>query len=365
MREVVAAVMAEPLAAVDTEAASFHRYVDRVYLIQLSTRRFTAIIDPLAVPDLSALGDLLTAPQIEKVFHDADYDLRILNRDYRFAARRLFDTRIAAQLAGEPSIGLAALALKYLGITLAKVHQRADWSQRPLTQGMLEYAAADTRHLPALRDALRDRLHSLGRLAWVEEECVRLESLRWTGEGAGGNADAFQRVKGAKALTPRQLGALRELFAWRDAVAAQQDKALFRIIGNEALLAVSQALPRSAAALAQIPGLPASLARRHGAALLAAVDQAMTLPERDLPVRERGLRQPRDPEFDARVERLKVVRNHVAEHLGLEPGVLCGKTILETIARARPKDVSAFAAVDGIRRWQVEVLGEALLPALQ
>lgn len=365
VREVVTAATAEPLVAVDTEAASFHRYVDRVYLIQLSTRRSTVIIDPLAVPDLAALGDLLAAPQIEKVFHDADYDLRILDRDYRFRARRLFDTRIAAQLAGEPAIGLAALVLKYLGITLAKVHQRADWSQRPLTTDMLEYAAADTRHLPALRDALRARLESLGRLAWVEEECLRLESLRWTGDGAGGNAEAFQRVKGAKGLTPRQLGALRELIAWRDTVAAQQDKALFRIIGNEALLAVSQSLPRSPAALAQIPRLPASLARRHGAALLAAVDRAMSLPERDLPTRERGSRQPRDPEFDTRVERLKVARNQVAERLGLDPGVLCGKAALETIARARPKDPTAFAAVEGIRHWQVEVLGEALLTALQ
>lgn len=362
--QVVAAASVESLIAVDTEAASFHRYVDRVYLVQLSTRHETVIIDPLAVPNLAALGELLANPSVEKVFHDADYDLRTLDRDYGFRARHLFDTRVAAQLAGEPAIGLAALALKYLGITLAKTHQRADWSQRPLTPAMLAYAAADTRNLPALRDALRERLVALGRLAWVEEECVRIEALRWSGDGSTGAAEPFQRIKGARALSPRQLAALRELVAWRDTMAAEQDKALFRIIGNESLLAVSQALPRTPAALGAVRGVPASLARRHSPALIAAVDRALALPERDLPVRERGPRQARDPELEARVERLKAARNQVAAALGIEPGVLCGKTTLEAIARARPADRTALAAVEGVRRWQVDVLGEAVLQAL-
>src|SRR5207253_488016 len=151
------------------------------------------------------LGELLADPAVEKVFHDADYDLRILDRDYRFRAARIFDTRIAAQLAGEPAVGLAALLEKYVGVKLAKEHQKADWSRRPLPPAMLEYAAADTQHLPALRDALRDRLTQLGRLAWAEEEFAPLESLRWTGAPDAG--DAFQRVKGARA--PRNRVAAR------------------------------------------------------------------------------------------------------------------------------------------------------------
>jgi len=364
LQEVVATAMTEPLVAVDTEAASFHRYVDRVYLIQCSTRNATAIIDPLVVPDLSVLGGLLASANVEKVFHDADYDLRILDRDFGFRAKRMFDTRIAAQLAGEPAIGLAALVQKYLGITLAKTHQRADWSQRPLTPAMLAYAADDTRHLPALRDALRNKLQELGRLSWLEEECVRLESLRWTGD-SGPASEAFQRVKGARTLTPRQLGALRELYAWRETVAADQDKALFRVIGNESLLAVSQALPSTPAALNAIPGLPASLARRYGPALIAAVQRALDLPEHQLPVRERGPRQAREPDIESRVERLKLARNPVAERLGLDPGVLCGKPSLEAIARANPADRAALGRVDGLRQWQMDVLGEALLAVLR
>jgi ribonuclease D len=360
----IAAARLEPRVAVDTEAASFHRYRDRIYLIQVSTRDQTALIDPLAIADLAPVGSLLTDAKVEKVFHDADYDLRVLDRDYGFRAVRLFDTRIAAQLAGEPAIGLAALLEKYIGVKLAKEHQKADWSQRPLPPEMLAYAAADTRHLLDLRDALELRLRELSRLAWAEEEFVRLEGLRWTA-AAGSDADGYLRVKGAKGLPPRALAAFRELHRWREGVAQRDDKAPFRVIGNDALLAASRALPLAPANLARIKDLPASLARRHGAALLAAVARALALPESDLPRPERVARPPKDPDFDARVDRLKAVRNRVATELGLEPGVLCGRTTLEAVARARPNDRAGLPRVGELRRWQIEVLGDALLEALR
>jgi ribonuclease D len=364
LEQFVARIRGDPLLAVDTEAASFHRYVDRVYLVQLSTRDATAIIDPLSAGDLAPFGVLLADPEIEKIFHDADYDLRTLDRDYAFRARRLFDTRIAAQLLGEPAIGLAALLEKYQGVKVSKAYQRADWSERPLSAGMLAYAADDTRHLPALRDALRSRLQSMGRLTWAEEEFVRLERLRWSGQG-GDAEDAYLRIKGAKALPPRSLAALRELVAWREAVAAQQDKATFRIIGNEPLVAVSQALPASLDALRSIRALPQTLARRYGADLIAAVARATALRDHDLPRPKRAPRFPRDPDFDQRVERLKVARNAAAQRLGLDPGVLCGKSTLEAVARDRPQDLPGLAAIDDVRQWQVEVLGRDLLSALQ
>jgi len=364
LAETVAAFRREPLVAADTEAASFHRYRDRIFLVQLSTRARTVIVDPLALADLSPVGELLADRDVEKVFHDADYDLRILDRDYGFRAARIFDTRIAAQLAGEPAIGLAALLEKYAGVKLAKEHQKADWSRRPLSPAMLAYAAADTQHLPALRDALRERLRALGRLEWAEEECARLGALRWT--GAPDDADSFLRVKGAKALPPRSRAALRELYGWREAVAAEQDKATFRIIGNDALLAVAKALPRSPADLARIPALPPTLARRHGPALLECVRRALALGEAELPRIERAARPVKDPAFDTRVERLKAARNRVAVELGLEPGVLCGRTTLEAVARATPlpTDRAGLARVGELRRWQIEVLGDELLAAL-
>lgn len=364
LAHVVASMRREPIVAADTEAASFHRYRDRIYLIQLSAGQRTALIDPLAVADLSPLGALLADPSVEKVFHDADYDLRILDRDYGFRAVRLFDTRISAQLAGERSVGLAALLEKHLGIKLSKTHQKADWSQRPLPPAMLAYAAADTRHLPALRDTLRTRLIELGRLAWAEEEFARLEALRWTVGVAPDSEAAYLRVKGAKPLAPRQLAAFRELHRWREDVAAREDQAAFRIIGNDALLAVSRALPTTTPALVAVPGLPASLARRHGRALLDGVHRALALDEAQLPRVERMAHRSKDRALEERVEPLKAARNRVAAAVGLEPGVLCGRATLEAVAHAHPNDRAGLAQVGELRRWQVEVLGDALLEAL-
>ena len=124
--------------ALDTEGASFHRFVDRIYLLQLSTRGDTAVIDPLPIGKPALLGEILEDPQVEVVFHDADYDLRLLAQDYGWHVRHIFDTRIAAQLLGLKAFGLAALLERYFGVTLDKKHQRADWSMRPLTQGMLD-----------------------------------------------------------------------------------------------------------------------------------------------------------------------------------------------------------------------------------
>lgn len=276
----------------------------------------------------------------------------------------MFDTRIAAQLAGEPAVGLAALLEKYAGVRLAKEHQKADWSRRPLPDAMLAYAAADTEHLPALRAALRDRLIALGRLAWAEEEFRHLEELRWT--GAPDTPDAYLRVKGARALEPRQLAALRELYRWRETLAATQDKATFRIIGNDALVAVARVLPRTPADLKRVPELPGTLGARHGPALIEAVRRALALDDAELPRIERVARPPRNPEAERRLERLKAARNETARALELDPGVLCGRATLEAVARTEPppKDRAGLARIGELRRWQIEALGDALLAAL-
>jgi ribonuclease D len=334
--------------------------------VQLSSPTRSALIDPIAIADLGPVGALLADPQLEKVFHDADYDLRVLDRDYGFRAVRLFDTRIAAQLAGEPAIGLAALLEKYVGVKLDKEHQKADWSLRPLTPPMLAYAAADTQYLLALRDALEQQLRTLGRFAWAAEEFKQLESLRWTGVTPGGDdTDGYLRLKGSKGLSPRSLAALREVHRWRESIAEREDKAPFRIIGNDALLGVSRALPATRADLAHVKDLPVSLARRHGDALLDAVARAKALNESELPRLERHPRPQKDPGFDARLEKVKAVRNKVAVELGLEPGVLCGRTTLEAVVRARPLNREGLERIGELRRWQIDVLGDALLEALR
>ncbi len=362
LAELMRQVSREPVVAMDTEAASFHRFVDRIYLIQLTIRRATAIIDPLTVEDVSSLGAVLADPAVEVVFHDADYDLRILDRDYGFHARRLFDTRIAAHLLGEPAVGLAALVEKHLGVALDKKYQRADWSRRPLPPEMLEYAATDTRYLLALREKLRTLLEARGRLTWAEEEFRRLEGVRWTPPETNGSA--YLRVKGARQLNRRSLAVLRELVPWRDTIAAELDRATFRVISNEALLALSATPPRSRTELEKAGGISPRLVSERAESLLAAVERGLAVPERDLPRFPRTERRAADPAFDSAVERLKGVRNRAAERLGLEPGVLCPKGTLEAVARARPKSEAALRQIPEVRGWQVEVLGAEFLETL-
>jgi ribonuclease D len=359
----IARLKTEPLVAVDTEAASFHRFQDRVYLLQLSSRRETAVVDPLAVPNLAPLGELLADEQVELVFHDADYDLRLLENQYGFRARNLFDTRIAAQLLNEPGVGLAALLEKYLGVRLDKRFQRADWSARPLSPAMLEYAAADTQHLPELRDRLRARLQELRRLDWAQEEFQILCAA--DRRAAEPDEPAYLRLKGAKALKGRELAILRELVQWREDLARRTDKAPFRILNNEPILFMAKSPPRDIAALKSVRGISPDQAERRGRELLEAVRRGLELPENELPRLERRNRHQPDPALEARIERLKSTRNGLALTYDLGPGVLCPNGVLEAIARVNPKTLEGMAEIRELRRWQLREMGGALFAALQ
>jgi ribonuclease D len=348
--------------ALDTEGASFHRFVDRIYLLQLSTREHTAIIDPVPIGRPAGLGRLLEDPGVEVVFHDADYDLRLLWQDYGWQVRRIFDTRVAAQLLGIRAFGLAALLERYFGVKLDKKFQRADWSMRPLTPGMLEYAAQDTIHLLELRDRMEHDLDQAGRLDWAREEFALLEGTRWPEEDA---ANGFLRIKGARDLTRRELAVFRELVPWRDAIARSLDRATFRVIGNEQLLDIARRQPKSRDELAAIKGVPRGLLEARGGEMLDAVARGLAVPESELPRFPKAPRWDRDPEFDARVSALKTVRDAAAARLDIDPGVLCARDRLEAVARKNPASHEALEAVPELRRWQRAVLGEDFLKALR
>lgn len=352
----------EKLIAADTEAAGYHRYHDRLCVLQLSTRRQTYVVDALAV-QLAELRPLFNDASREIVLHDADYDLRLLARDYEISVSTLFDTKLAAQFLGEPAIGLAGLAEKYLGVRLDKKHQRADWAQRPLPRELLEYAADDTRYLPGLRDRLQDELLRIGRLEWAEEEfALRAIAPAWNDAD---NSEAWLRLKNIRDFSPRQLAALRELHAWRDRTASERDVAPFRVLSNEALVAVAKLMPETVAEMQGVPGIDGA-AIRHARDLLSAVLVARELPDEALPIRRRGPRRPPpDPAFDALVERLKTVRDSVADELAMDRGFLMPRQQLEDVARARPTTLDELRHVSDVRRWQAAALGKPLLAALK
>ena len=348
--------------ALDTEGASFHRFLDRIYLLQISTRERSAIIDPLPIGSPAKLGELLQGNDVEVVFHDADYDLRLLHQDYGWHVTNIFDTRIASQLLGIKSFGLAALLEQFFDVRLDKKHQRADWSMRPLTPDMLEYAAQDTRYLLQLKDHMTSELQRRGRLRWAEEEFARLEGTRWEAEE---EMEGFLRLKGARDLSRRELAVLREVANWRDTVAAQLDRATFRVMSNEVLLELARRAPRSVSELSAIKGMPKGMVERAGADITAAIRRGMEAPEAELPKFPRGQRLSKDRDFDDRVTRLKSVRDAAATRLELDPGVLCSRERLENVARSGAKRIEDLAAVPDLRRWQIEEMGEGFIRALQ
>ena len=347
--------------ALDTEGASFHRFVDRIYLLQLSTRELHAVIDPLPIGTPAGLGRLLEDPAVEVVFHDADYDLRLLQQDYGWQIRNIFDTRIAAQLLGYTAFGLAALLERFFDVKLDKKHQRADWSMRPLTVDMLDYAAQDTRFLLQLKDKMSAELEQMGRMAWAREEFALLEGTRWTDEAPG---MSYLRLKGARDLSRRELAVLRELVPWRDAVAGTLDRATFRVLGNEQLLDIARTQPQTKEALGKIKGMPRAILEQRGADILDAVRRALVVPDAELPKFPRAARWDRDPEFDARVSALKTARDAAAKRLELDPGVLCSRDRMEAVARRNPATVAEVAEVTELRRWQAAELAEAFVDAL-
>jgi ribonuclease D len=363
VRGVAEALSGAELFAADTEAAGYHRYHDRICLLQLSTRDVTFLVDTLAVDELGALAPLFASESCEVVLHDADYDLRLLARDFGIRVGGLFDTKLAAQLLGEPAIGLGALVEKYLGHRLDKKHQRADWAQRPLPPELLAYAAEDTRHLPALRDRLKAELERAGRLHWAQEEFSIREDARWEAETNG--ADGYLRVKKTRDLSARQMAALKELYDWREGVARRRDVATFRVVGNEILITVARALVADARQIGRVAGVPSSIAERYGADMSAAVRRALELPDSALPQRTRSPRRPPpDPEFESLVERLKGARDAAADELRLERGFLMPRQQLEEVARLQPRTADELLQVADMRRWQVEALGRRLLKAL-
>ena len=353
----------ESLIALDVEAAGFHRYSDRLCLVQITASGKTFLVDPLAFDPSDALRPSLEDPDVRVVIHGPDYDLRLLDRDLGINPLGLFDTQSAAALLGEEGLGLSALLEKYLGVRLSKKHQRADWAQRPIPKRLLKYAADDTRHLRRLAEFLQRRLTETGRLPWAEEEFRAMERIRWVRRR---EEDPLTRIREARHLTPLEATRLRTGLTWRDAIARELDRAPFRVIGESALLRIARERPSTVEELARLPGVSERLAGTHGAQLLDGLEEIDRVSDSELlpyPNPQRSAPRP-PPEVELRLRRLKSVRNRRADELGIARGTLLANAMLEKIALLWPAGRHDLRAIDGMKRWQVEATGEILLTAL-
>jgi ribonuclease D len=355
----LAALDASPGAdvALDTEADSFHHYFEKVCLLQLSWDGTAHLVDPLASLDLGALLARLAPRRL--LMHGADYDLRLLFRGYGFRATSLFDTMFAAQLLGEKEIGLAALLAARVGVTLDKAHQRADWSERPLTPPLVAYAAADVLHLATLVESITRDLEAKGRLAWHAEECARLAAAVFP-SGREADPESDWRIKGTNALTDKERAFARALWEARDARARALDRPPFRVLTNERLLLAAKPAAAGERDLSKLFPGPRPLPDAFARALREALAGAAALPPADWPPVRRGERKESDPALERDVETLKRSRDAKATALGLDPGVLASRAVLTTAAKTRRANGRMTAELlvteGGLSRWRAELL---------
>jgi len=344
--------------ALDTESNSFHHYPEQLCLIQIASRHKVYIIDTISLSDLAPLRDVLADVSIKKVVHAADYDIRSLDRHCGLHIHNLFDTSIAARFTGITRLGLAALTRDLLGITINKSKrlQRADWGRRPLSTEALEYAATDVRHLLALREILDQRLRTLGRAAWVAEECAKIEEVRYT---APNLETAYLSVKGAKGLDGRGLAVLQSLFLFREEEARRQHRPPFFVLPDAALVFLATS---PEAALSEVPGLGQTGLKRFGQGLQQALRNGITAPPIHRPHPIKAVRA--SEEQVQRLSRLKEWRISLGSSLSLDPSLLWPLTSLERLAKA-PDTLSIELTSDNIRHWQRDVVASSLQTCLK
>lgn len=349
--------------AVDTESNSLYAYRGRICLVQLASTRAVYLLDPLAVKDLSALGEILASPTVTKMMHGSDYDLRCFHREYGFSVSGLFDTETCARFLGILSPNLAAVIKHFLDVDIPKSRrlQRSNWGLRPLSAEAVAYAAADVTHLIPLANRQRQLLQDAGRLDWVQEEFARLEEI---GRTAPEPPDPdYLRVKGSERLEPRQLGVLKELFDLREMEAERADLPPYRVMGNETLLFLAQ---QPLTPLAEVPGLSPQMARRLGNRMRAGIEKAMRGPGLQRPPRPRRP-QPPAREVQVRLQKLKQWRTDRGADLGLDPALLWPAGSLDRLAH-NPGSFEVeleSTGVGEIRAWQRQQFARELEAVLK
>lgn len=346
----------QPLIAVDTESNSLFAYQERVCLIQFSTPDTDYLVDPLALDDLSPLAPIFANPQIEKVFHAADYDLICLRRDFNYEFANLFDTMQAARILGRTGFGLGTLLEAEFGVTLDKRLQRANWGQRPLTLEQLTYARFDTHYLLPLRQKLLAELHSSGRWELAHEDFTRL--CRPEPQSSNPNGER-PPINGAYDLTPQQYAILIELCAYRDQVARKMDRPLFKVIGDDTLLQIAQTTPSDTRDLSRLHGMTPRQIQRHGHALLSAVRRG----QQAAPVR---LKRPprRDESYLQRVETLRIWRKQTGQTMQVESDIILPRDLLHLLAEKAPATPEELNACMADAPWRLAQFGSEILKVL-
>jgi len=330
-----------PVCAIDTEADSLHRYRESLCLVQFAEAERKVLIDPLAIKNLSPLGDYLEAATVW--MHGADYDMTMLKREFGKLPAEVFDTQIGARLLGERRFGLGDLVSRYFDVQLSKSSQKADWGRRPLTPKMIEYAINDVAYLLEMGEMIVRELAGKGRHDWFIESCV---AARQKVLDRDDSREDGWRIQGSGKLDRQGLSYLRGLWEWRNGEAEAWDRPSFMVATNRDLIEWSTQL-----AAGGTVRLPKHFRTERQKRFRAVVEQLSTLPEADWPNRPSVKRRKRDRSFDKRLDELLKIRDRTAVELDIESSLIAPRAVLESIAEGQtaPREL--------LLDWQLACLG--------
>jgi ribonuclease D len=337
--------------ALDTEADSLHHYRESVCLIQVSHAEQHFLIDPLDAFPLEELWP--PTSRHTWILHGADFDLRMLRRAGAPEPQAVFDTMLAAQLVGLKAFGYGALVEQFCGLTLNKGSQKADWSRRPLSPAMIDYAVQDTQYLEALMEALAAQLEDKGRRTWHEQSCARVVASSQTLRQDDPESD--WRISGSALLSPEAQAIVKELWLWREHEAEAVDLPVFKVLHSELLLDLAS----WCAGNPKVPPMGAPCWPRRSSPgrserLAEAIERGRLAPP--IPRQARPDRPPRDRAAEVRMEKLRVHRDAIAVELGIDPTVIAPKSILQDIARNPETAAPALIAENRWCPWQWDLL---------
>jgi len=346
----------------DLEADSMYHFSEKVCLLQVASKNTAFAVDTVKLKDLSVLKPLFMREDVIKVFHGADYDVRSLFRDFGIEIKNLFDTELASRFLGIKETGLEAVLRDRFNVILEKKYQKKDWSERPLSADMLNYALNDVRHLVSLSEILEKELENIGRLSWVREECEILCRVRPSEDNG---EPLFLKFKGAGKLQPKTLAVLEELLRFRKEAAQKKDRPLFKIIGNASVLKIAETKPDSLKKIMNAQALTEKQADMYGKDLLAIIDKALKIPGNMLPVYPKKKAYAVSESASKRIEALKIWRNKKAVKLNIDPGLLLNKALINSIGVKKPVTEGELEAISDMKNWQRREFGDEIIRALK
>lgn len=340
--------------ALDTEFLREKTYYPVFCLLQIATPEWVVCVDPIALPDLSELFEVINNPAIVKVLHSCRQDLEIFYQLTGQVTSPVFDTQIAAPLLGfQENPGYAMLVSSFLNINLSKAHTRADWTIRPLSVPQIQYAADDVIYLCKIYQIICQKLEQLGRLDWLDKD---FELLKNTELYQVPPANAWLKIKGRNKLTGKQLSIVQALTEWREKTAQAENRPKNWIIRDDLLLELAKLQPETMAELAKIRSIHERSVRRYGKTICQLIDTAKV--KSPIPINDKTKSAKKNQKQEAVLDVLTAVVRMRADENSINPMILASRKDLEKL-------LFGDAESSVLLGWRYSMVGKELQGLLQ